>query len=83
MKPVLCAAVSSPSELMDKAADYPPAVYKLTVGDVPVAGFWSLTVYNSEGCLQPNPDSVYSVNDTTAKKGPDGSVIVQFGGCKT
>ena len=59
------------------------AVYELTVGDVPVAGFWSLTVYNSEGCLQPNPDSVYSVNDTTAKKGPDGSVIVQFGGCKT
>jgi hypothetical protein len=57
------------------------AVYKLTVEDVPVAGFWSLTVYNSEGYLQPNPDSVYSVNNTTAKKGPDGSVTVQFGGC--
>jgi len=57
------------------------AVYKLTVGDVPVAGFWSLTVYNSEGYLQPNPDNVYSVNSTTAKKAPDGSVTIQFGGC--
>jgi hypothetical protein len=57
------------------------AVYKLTVGDVPVAGFWSLTVYNSEGYFQPNPDNVYSVNSTTAKKGPDGSVTIQFGGC--
>src|SRR5258705_6092508 len=57
------------------------AVYKLTVRDVPVAGFWSLTVYNSEGYLQPNPDNVYSVNSTTAKKGPDCSVTIQFGGC--
>jgi hypothetical protein len=57
------------------------AVYKLTVGNVPVAGFWSLTVYNSDGYLQPNPDDVYSVNSTTAKKGPDGSVTIQFGGC--
>jgi hypothetical protein len=56
-------------------------VYKLTVGDVPVDGFWSLTVYNSEGYLQPNPDNVYSANSTTAKKGPDGSVAIQFGGC--
>jgi hypothetical protein len=56
-------------------------VYKLTVGDVPVDGFWSLTVYNSEGYLQPNPDNVYSVNSITAKEGPDGSVTIQFGGC--
>jgi hypothetical protein len=56
-------------------------VYQLTVGDVPVDGFWSLTVYNSEGYLQPNPDNVYSVNSITAKEGPDGSVTIQFGGC--
>src|SRR5712672_331011 len=56
-------------------------IHKLMVRDVPVAGFWSLTVYNSEGYLQPNPDNVYSVNSTTAKKGPDGSVTIQFGGC--
>ncbi len=56
-------------------------MYKLTVGDVPVDGFWSLTVYNSEGYLQPNQDNAYSVNSITAKKGPDGSITIQLGGC--
>ena len=56
-------------------------VYELTVRDVPVDGFWSLTVYNSEGYLQPNRDNVYSVNSITAKEDPDGSVTIQFGEC--
>ncbi len=56
-------------------------VHKLTVGDVPVDGFWSLTVYNKEGYLQPNKDNAYSVNSLTAKKGTDGTVTIQFGGC--
>lgn len=56
-------------------------IYKLTVGEVPVDGFWSLTVYNSQGYLQPNPDNVYSVNSITARKAADGSVTIQFGGC--
>jgi hypothetical protein len=56
-------------------------VHKLRVGDVPVDGFWSLTVYNSEGYLQPNQYTVYSVNSITAKKSPDGSVAIQLGGC--
>jgi len=56
-------------------------VHKLTVADVPVDGFWSLTVYNSAGYLQPNPYNAYSVNSATAKKGPDGAVTIQFGGC--
>jgi hypothetical protein len=56
-------------------------VYKLTVGDVPVDGFWSLTVYDSQGYLLPNPYNAYALNGLTAKKGPDGSVTIQFGGC--
>jgi Protein of unknown function (DUF1214) len=40
----------------------------LRIGDVPVDGFWSLTVYNSEGYLQPNQYNAYSVNSLTAKK---------------
>jgi hypothetical protein len=56
-------------------------VYKLTVGDVPVDGFWSITVYNAEGYLETNPYNAYSVNNITAKKGADGSVAIQFGGC--
>jgi hypothetical protein len=43
-------------------------VHRLRVGDVPVDGFWSLTVYNSEGYLQPNQSNVYSVNSITAKR---------------
>jgi hypothetical protein len=55
--------------------------YKLTLGDIPVDGFWSLTVYNSEGYLQPNQYNAYSVNSLTAQKSPDGWVTIQFGGC--
>jgi len=57
------------------------AVHKLTLRDIPVDGFWSLTVYNSEGYLQPNQDNAYAVNSLTAKTGPDGSIKIQFGGC--
>ncbi|KGM33116.1 carboxylesterase [Inquilinus limosus MP06] len=56
-------------------------VYRLTVGEVPVDGFWSLTVYNSAGYLQPNPRHAYAVNSLTAKAGADGMVTIQFGGC--
>jgi hypothetical protein len=56
-------------------------VYRLTVGDVPIDAFWSVTVYNSKGYLQPNPDNAYAVNSLTAKKRADGAVTVQFGGC--
>ena len=56
-------------------------VHKLTVKDVPVDGFWSITVYNADGYLEPNQYDAYSVNNITAKKGADGSVAIQFGGC--
>ena len=56
-------------------------IHKVMVGHVPVDGFWSLTVYNSEGYLQPNQYNAYSVSSITAKKGPDGTVTIQFGGC--
>ena len=56
-------------------------IYRLTLRDVPVDGFWSLTVYNSDGYLQPNPDNIYAVNSMTARQAPDGSTFIQFGGC--
>ncbi len=56
-------------------------VYRLTVRDVPVDGFWSISVYDAKGFFAANARGAYSVNDVTAKKNPDGSVTVQFGGC--
>ncbi|HEX6245769.1 MAG TPA: DUF1254 domain-containing protein [Polyangiales bacterium] len=56
-------------------------VYKLTVGDVPVDGFWSISVYNKAGFFEKNPRNMYSVNNVTAARAADGSVTVQFGGC--
>src|SRR5215469_5876838 len=58
-----------------------PTIHKLAVKDVPVDGFWSITVYNPEGYLEPNQYNVYAVNNITANKGADGSVAIQFGGC--
>ncbi|MFY9840083.1 MAG: DUF1254 domain-containing protein, partial [Xanthobacteraceae bacterium] len=56
-------------------------IYKLSVKDVPVDGFWSISVYNAEGYLQKNPLDAYTLNNITAKKSDDGAVVVQFGGC--
>jgi len=56
-------------------------VYKLTVRDVPVNGFWSVSVYNAGGYFEKNPQNAYSTNNITAQKSPDGSIAIQFGGC--
>jgi hypothetical protein len=56
-------------------------VYKLTVKDVPVNGFWSISLYNAEGYFVKNPFNAYTLNNITAKKDADGSVAIQFGGC--
>jgi hypothetical protein len=56
-------------------------VYRLNVRNVPVEGFWSISVYNEAGNFQKNPYDAYSLNNITAKKNEDGSVAVQFGGC--
>jgi len=59
----------------------PVGDYELTVGaDVPVDGFWSISVYNAEGFFEPNERGAYSVNNITAAKNDDGSVTVRFGG---
>jgi hypothetical protein len=59
----------------------PVGEYSLTVGDVPVDGFWSISVYNADGFFEPNDRNAYSVNNVTATSNDDGSVTVHFGGC--
>jgi len=57
-------------------------VHTLTVKDVPVDGFWSISVYNGKNYFEKNALNSYSINNLTAKPNPDGSVTVQFGGCR-
>jgi len=56
-------------------------IYRLKIGDVPVDGFWSVSVYNSQGYFEPNKYDAYTLNNLTAKKSADGSTTIQFGGC--
>ena len=56
--------------------------YTLVVKDVPVDGFWSVSVYNAQGYFAKNPQGAYSLNNLTAKPNPDGSFSIHFGGCQ-
>lgn len=53
--------------------------YVLTVKDVPVDGFWSVSVYNGEGFFEKNEANMYSFNNLTAKRNNDGSITINFG----
>lgn len=55
--------------------------YALTVpADVPVDGFWSVSVYNDRGFFEKNDLDAYSFNSVTATPDDDGSVTINFGG---
>lgn len=56
-------------------------IYHLSVKDVPVDAFWSISVYNAKGYFERNALNAYALNNLTAKKGADGSIAIQFGGC--
>ena len=58
----------------------PVGAYELTVKDVPVDAFWSISLYNKEGYFQENKYNAYSVNNLTATPNKDGSITVHFGG---
>ncbi len=76
--------------LPDNAAQYinvqpdlPVGEYELTVKDVPVKGFWSISLYNAKGYFQQNDLNAYSLNNLTARPNSDGSYTIRFGGCST
>ena len=58
----------------------PVGAYQLTVKDVPVDAFWSISLYNKEGYFQENKYNAYSVNNITGTPNKDGSFTVHFGG---
>jgi len=56
-------------------------IYRFTVKNVPVDGFWSVSVYDADGFFQRNDAGAYSLNNLSAKTDKGGSITVQFGGC--
>lgn len=57
----------------------PVGRYELTVGQVPVDGFWSVSVYNADGFFERNDAGAYTVNSITGTRDADGSITIRFG----
>lgn len=57
----------------------PVAEYRLTLKDVPVDAFWSVSLYNASGFFEENALGVNSINSLTAKPDEDGGVTIRFG----
>mgnify|MGYP002737254377 CR=1 FL=1 len=56
----------------------PQGDYELTLNDVPVDAFWSISVYNARGYFEPNSSGRYTVNNITGVRNDDGSITVRF-----
>ncbi len=56
-------------------------IHRLHVAEVPVDGFWSVTVYNADGFMERNKQEAYSINSVTATPNAEGSFDIRFGGC--
>ncbi len=58
----------------------PVGAYKITVKDVPVDAFWSISLYNKEGYFEKNEFDAYAVNNISGTPNADSSFTVHFGG---
>lgn len=60
------------------APQQPVGFYDLTMRDVPVDAFWSVSVYNAQGYFEPNAENRYTVNSVTGVPDEDGAITVRF-----
>jgi hypothetical protein len=59
--------------------DLPVEEYRLTLKDMPVDAFWSVSLYNAAGYFEENALGVNSINSLTATPDDDGGVTIRFG----
>ena len=59
----------------------PVGEYRIVVRDVPVDGFWSISLYNGQGFFEATDVGAVSINQVTAVPEPDGSIVVRLGAC--
>ncbi len=57
----------------------PVGSYELTVTEVPVDAFWSISVYNASGYFEQVGRAAVSLNSVTAERDDDGTITVRFG----
>lgn len=56
----------------------PAGHYTLTLEEVPVDGFWSMSIYNRDGFFEENIYDSYSLNSVTAVPDDDGSTTLNL-----
>ena len=56
--------------------------FKMVLKDVPVEGFWSISIYNKEGYFFDSKYGAPSINDVIATPSKDGSYTLYFGNCE-
>ena len=68
------------TQYLNVEPNLPVGSYQITVRDVPVDAFWSISVYNREGYFELNEYDAYSMNNISGTPNPDGSYTIHFGG---